>query len=409
MHLNFYSIYQSVLNSNLSNDIARPKLHRIFETILDKALVDESIQFTSLFAKLSYLSEKYDFSGLFRFELHQLRKLIDNKTKENEDQIFHLLKFLIPHLCQKCFGMKIPQEVRKIMPAESGVTFRKREISRFIPSVKFYCISIDQVNGVLEGFSSDDATEKVIVDYKLQDRNIQFADGINRIKTLPVLMQLIEVEVSMDRVFRPSIIIVEPDFLLDSTAIAGCFNSRDKSLISYILKKFLPMSRSKALLLGNMANHFLDRLIHEPKLAFNDILPELFANDPLGFTVLKDTEVKGFVSDLKQHFTHIQHTVSHTFKDSGIDIDKVYLEPSFISPTYGIQGRLDLLQPHASQPKIVELKSGGIYQPNAYGVNSPHYIQTLMYDLLIRSTFNRVEPKNYILYSKEKESIARAK
>ena len=407
MHLIFFEIYLQILTSSQEESSKRSKLLRIFESILDKALIDESIQFTSLFAKLSYLGEKYDFSGLFRYELHQLRKLLENRTESLDGQIFHLLKYLIPHLCQKCFETKIPADILAIMPSESGVTFRKREISKFIPNLKFYCIDIDKEQGVLMGFSADSPSEKITVDYRLQDRNIQFADGIDRIEILPVLMQLIEVEISMDEIYRPATIIVEPDFLLDSTAIASCFNNKSKSLISYTLRKFLPMTRSKALLMGNMANYFLDRLVHQPKLSFTEILPELFANDPLGFTVLSDSEVQSFVSDMKKHFTNIQYTISHTFPKADIDLQKVYLEPSFISPIYGLQGRLDLLQPDNSQPKIVELKSGGIYQPNAYGVNSPHYIQTLMYDLLIRSTFNRVEPKNYILYSKEKDKPLR--
>ena len=156
-----------------------------------------------------------------------------------------------------------------------------------------------------------------------------------------------------------------------------------------------------------MANYFLDRLIQDPSLKFKDILPELFEIDPLGFTVLKDDEVKGFVSDLNLHFDNIKHTVNHTLTSVNIDSSKVYLEPSFISPDYGLQGRLDLLMPDNKQPKIIELKSGSIYNPNAYGVNSPHYIQTLMYDLLIRSTFKGVDPKNYILYSKEKNQALR--
>ena len=41
-------------------------------------------------------------------------------------------------------------------------------------------------------------------------------------------------------------------------------------------------------------------------------------------------------------------------------------EPSFISPVYGLQGRLDLLVEHQKQPQrkdILELKSGKPYTP----------------------------------------------
>ncbi len=407
MSLDYFSLFHQILTSSQTLPEKQAKLLRIFESVLDNALSDEKISFVSLFAKLSYLGEKFNLDGSLRYELHQVRKMLGNQSDDNKESIFQLLTFLIPKLCSICFGMKIPSEVIPLIPLNSGVIFNKRKISGYLPTIKFYCLEIEVKEGKLVGFSSADPTVKIVVDYKLQDRNIQFSSSIDNISQLPVLMQLIEVEVSMDEIYRPNTIIVEPDFLVDATAIASCFNGMDKSLVGYILRKYLPMSRSKALLLGNMSNYFLDRLIQQPKLTFKEVLPELFENDPMGFTVLKDTEVKQFVSDLQNHFKNIQYTVNNTLLKEGIDPSKVYLEPSFISPIYGLQGRLDLLLPDAKQPKIVELKSGGIYKPNAYGVNSPHYIQTLMYDLLIRSTFKRVEPKNYILYSKEQKNPLR--
>lgn len=407
MNLDYLDVFYQILTSSQDAVEKRPKLLRIFESVLDHALADEQVSFTSLFAKLSYLSEKYDLPSLLRYELHQLRFMVETNSDEAKNEMIHLLSYLIPKLCAICFGMKIPPKIKELIPESSGVQFKKREISSFIPFTKFYCLSVDKELGQLRGYVTENPTEKVLVDYKLQDRNIRFAENLEAVQKLPVLINLIEVEVAIDGIYRPTSFILEPDFLLDSTAIANCFNGKEKSYISYVLRKYLPMSRSKALLMGNMANYFLDRIIHDPSLKFDDVLKELFENDPLGFTVLNDQDVKTFVVDLKNHFTNIQYTVNSTLETVGIDPQKVYLEPSFISPIYGLQGRLDLLMPDRKQPKIVELKSGSIYKPNAYGVNGPHYIQTLMYDLLIRSTFKRVEPKNFILYSKEQKNPLR--
>lgn len=57
---------------------------------------------------------------------------------------------------------------------------------------------------------------------------------------------------------------------------------------------------------------------------------------------------------------------------------------------------------------IIELKSGKTFKPNVYGINASHYIQTLLYDLMIKSAFQtRLKSVNYILYSKEKEKQMR--
>ncbi len=407
MALDYIDLFHKVLTSSQLPEEKRPKLVRIFESIIDKALEDEKLSFTSLFAKLSYLGEKYDLSGFERYELHYYRRLIQSEDAQDLEAVTHILSYLIPHLLERCLSITIPSFIQDAIPISSGIQFEKRPIQQFIPKVKFYAWEIHKELGMITGYEANRVSEKVTIDYKLQDRNIGFSDALDAIHSFPILLNLIDVEVTLDGIYRPSIIIIEPDYLVDATAVANCFSGTGFTLISYILRKFLPMARSKPLLIGNLANYFLDRLIQEPHVKFDDLIPELFEIDPLGFTVLKDDEVKGFVSDLRNHFNHIQYTVNHSLQQEGIDPAKVYLEPSFISPQYGIQGRLDLLMPDPHHPKIVELKSGSIYKANAYGVNSPHFVQTLMYDLLIRSTFRQAEPKNYILYSKERDKSLR--
>jgi DNA replication ATP-dependent helicase Dna2 len=55
----------------------------------------------------------------------------------------------------------------------------------------------------------------------------------------------------------------------------------------------------------------------------------------------------------------------------------------------------------AGRRSIVELKSGSPFMPNIHGISSNHFIQTALYDLLIRSTFgSNIHLGSYILYSK---------
>lgn len=80
------------------------------------------------------------------------------------------------------------------------------------------------------------------------------------------------------------------------------------------------------------------------------------------------------------------------------------------TPVIMVSRRLDLLHQKEGKPvyDIVELKSGKTFRPNVYGINASHYIQTLLYDLLIRSVFQtRAKSFNYILYSKESDKPMR--
>ena len=60
--------------------------------------------------------------------------------------------------------------------------------------------------------------------------------------------------------------------------------------------------------------------------------------------------------------------------------------------------------------KIVELKSGKPFRENEYGLSRNHYMQTLLYDLAIRSAFgDAFQATNYILYCKlSQERLRRA-
>ena len=94
-----------------------------------------------------------------------------------------------------------------------------------------------------------------------------------------------------------------------------------------------------------------------------------------------------------------------------IQKENSYLEPSFYSREYGIQGRLDLWSVDATTQDmtIVELKSGSVFRPNVYGINASHFIQTQIYEMLLRSAFGKKVNfiKNYIFYSKEKSNNIR--
>ena len=72
----------------------------------------------------------------------------------------------------------------------------------------------------------------------------------------------------------------------------------------------------------------------------------------------------------------IFETLSKNMSDNQT-LDSALIEPSYCSPAFGIQGRLDLYIDHDSERSIIELKSGKIYRPNSYQINQSHYISDL--------------------------------
>lgn len=237
-----------------------------------------------------------------------------------------------------------------------------------------------------------------ILDIKNQVSSLQF---LNREVFLPVYVHLLDVSV-VDAELFPTAWVLCPDYLIDITAIAQCYSPFGEYLSSYVLNKVQTFQQSSHLLIGNAVNKILDELIFSDQLSFKELLPQLFSINELAWAQYSDEDTKKIIDTIKKHYTHLQQTITREFPKFQIVKEDCIVEPSFYSPYYGLQGRLDLLYEGDENHKvIIELKSGKSYRPNSYGLNHPHYIQTLLYDLLIRRPGDNQPAKNFILYSSE--------
>ncbi len=63
-------------------------------------------------------------------------------------------------------------------------------------------------------------------------------------------------------VLTPSFIILEPDYLLDISSLAECFREYGHHPANYMLARLQTPDNTRPLLLGNIANLFLDEWIH---------------------------------------------------------------------------------------------------------------------------------------------------
>lgn len=62
----------------------------------------------------------------------------------------------------------------------------------------------------------------------------------------------------------PSFIVLEPDYLIDISSLAECFRDYGHHPGNYFLSRMQPIENARPLLLGNIANLFLDEWIHAP-------------------------------------------------------------------------------------------------------------------------------------------------
>jgi DNA replication ATP-dependent helicase Dna2 len=381
------------------------KLYQLLHAIFFNVTEHEKIQFTTFFSRVAFAFQKYQVPSKRQFFIQEFRKLAQKHDNQTDTHILYQL------------GIKAVTDVIKIFYEEEPSV----EIIKLLPTSNFYNIKPTEIKGkkalmrvvamkdlpereCLEAVD-EETSETVFVRYNLTERNENFRATIAVIRhyfSFPLTLHLLDVEVDTEGVLRPRAFVVEPDHLLDVTAIAECFRKEGAEPLLHLLKKFTPYEATTSIMKGNIANYFLDELTANPEITFQEIFPKTFKINPIVFCTYNDKEVREIFEETKGHFMHLKRVITEGLPKEGILRENCYLEPSFYAAKYGLQGRLDLFyqEPNTTKSAIVELKSGKPFKPNIYGISNNHFTQTLLYDLLIDAAFEgKLDPTCYILYS----------
>lgn len=187
-------------------------------------------------------------------------------------------------------------------------------------------------------------------------------------------------------------VILEPDFLLDATSVAECIQDEHCQPQFFVINKLVSESVNEKLALGNLVNQLFDHLVFNPDANYEDFAGNLPSSQPIAFTSLGEEALERIKETIRtQHYPQLK-----AFADSlkGKDLQ---VEPSFICPRYGLQGRLDLLYSGGDKLSIVELKSG---KAPARDTWRGQQMQVTAYNMILSSIFgDKVQSSSSILYS----------
>lgn len=208
---------------------------------------------------------------------------------------------------------------------------------------------------------------------------------------------------------KDSLVILEPDYLVDATDIAECFTNNGYNHNIYFLKKFSPFKISSSLVLGNIVNGFFDSLIFDDQAEYLEVFYNSLKQKPLSALALaieSKEEAQSLRKKSAYHYENLRVILPEIRKG------QMSIEPTFISPKFGIKGRLDLLQEFQDDPQkknVVELKSGKppnidyFFKKEKFsfktGLWNNHLAQTTCYNMLLDTTFSNRIGTSQILYS----------
>jgi DNA replication ATP-dependent helicase Dna2 len=382
-------------------------LYFLTNLIFVEATREEKLQFSTAFARLAFVFQKYKVEKKVQFWIHAFRRerwnLSNYKGKSTPKDIYELGVKATAEGISSIFNQTISKEVAAIIADKNRFVYTPVAIKEFRKRARVVLLEDDEVKQEFVGKDEENPTEIIRIRYNIADQNENFNATVREVRNnfgFPITVNLIDVAIDKDGIYRPRAFVVDPDYLVDVSAISECFKEFGTEPLLYLLKKFMPFESTKYLMIGNIANFFLDELMTNPEATFKETFPKVFRLNPLAFVLFEESVMREIWQKSQKHFLNLKRYVVQEFQKFEIEPQDCFIEPSFFSERYGIQGRLDAFYIGEEKSAIIELKSGKAYRPNRYGISNNHFTQTLLYDLIVRSVFNdKVEPVNYIFYS----------
>ena len=217
-------------------------------------------------------------------------------------------------------------------------------------------------------------------------------------------LNLLDVRMSGDMVTAGQIV-VEPDFLVDISSLAACFEEYGHHPLLYTLNRLKERPNTYHTILGNFAGMVLDDVINSQHFSLNDTIRKNFREKAIEYATCRGFRPAEFMKDASQQTRNIMQITGSLFQT--YDKTKVLLEPSFVCEMLGVQGRVDMMT--SDKRMLVEQKSGRNIHIERNSENSSggkyiekHYVQLLLYYGVLKYNFGlkEHEPDIMLLYSK---------
>lgn len=350
---------------------------------------DFKSDYSTLFSRLSAVckSLEIDLRPADRFRRHARLVLHEEKNPSAEEEKADLadLACFISQVTKESIPLGLPQSIRplRLKPDfESAKRDSRGVVTEILSGETFKCLLADDAIVYTVGCRIDNEaleTPLRITRYLRPSDNVYLLD--------------LEVQSGKTDVLTVSMVIAEPDYLLDISSLTATIKPYGASPLNYLLDRLLPVVPNRYKLLGNLANRFMDDCVNaegNSEGMYQKSLAKNFQEDILSYACLPDEEVDSdFFEKARLHFNHIHETVISRFPadDIRLSSDSIVLEPSFISPALGLRGRLDVMT--ADFRNVLELKSGRAREADRRTIfpREEHLLQMSLYGEMLRRNF----------------------
>lgn len=423
--------YIDILTSAYSDEYADLRLayfavYGVFAELLGDVLQGEKQAFFSDYSKIEYVINQKKLDDELVHNLHTVRYYTSKIRRKRKFKItqneINLLAKVVIELCSAYFGEYENEFVCKMRELYTRTIPYEQERLPDVALEDFMsCVVMDKF--------SDEANpeEKFLVVKTPENEQVTVRLSHSWEYMFPVLkcgnnlniLQIFRLDEANFAMRKESLLVLEPDVLLDVTDLASCFSDKDYDYRTFFVNQFAVGEVSAKMFVGNLVNFIFDELIINIDADFNEIYERAICSKPLSLFCLSTIcpqVLRSELDALRMHYDNLRAALR------GMNLEKASIEPSFISAEYGIQGRLDLLLEYIDddfRKDIIELKSGkaptinktanigAAHQPVQIGMWYNNFAQVTCYNMLLDSAFSGRIGNSAVLYSVSAENACR--
>lgn len=407
-----YEILLAICETDQAAMVAGYKQMRdLLERLCRSQMANESLQMTDLSARISFVAAKIGLSVAEQNRLHTFRltsnEIMNRKQEPLRDHFLRDVKTLA-FFTRRLLGLDIPLELYVLLPKTDATYIVRKRAYKQVQRMRV-CFQYSDEHYLYVTPSEEISDTLLQVRYHVAQVNEEFEETC-RLLWRHAQLNLLDVAIDEAGILTPSFIVLEPDYLIDISSLAECFRDYGHHPANYFLSRLQPIENARPLLLGNIANLFLDEWIHaDGEVDYRISMQKAFRRYPIELAACADLrnheKERSFFDDCKLHFDHIRDTVIDTFHTSGYELDKTdaVLEPSYICEALGLQGRLDYMQRDMSS--FIEMKSGKADEYALRGKVEPkenNKVQMLLYQAVLQYSMgmDHRKVKAYLLYTR---------
>lgn len=412
--------YDQLLALMTAEDSVRnryPALRELMRRVVEMGVSKSRLQFKGLFAKLDYIIKENQIPANVAQQIQSSRKMLEHVSERSDEELNASFRHDVKAVAQLIAHLPgqgdVPAELQMLLPEEERVsrwgavdTHVVRCLVEAWDDTYIYATEDQQVTRlkVCYGQANQYLTRGGVGDWGY----------LRDMLSVGCVLNLVRVRME-EGVCLPELIIYEPDYLLNITTVAGCFESYAESPLVNLINKIKPQPNTGAIHLGNLAGQYLDDTIHNRHVGLADSYVHFLRDNALGIATCADTDSPAqesrFVASAQQQLENISNLIGQDLPQTvkNYDSRKVVLEPTFVSEVLGLQGRMDFfLELPTGESLIIEQKSGkGAWNPRAKDPQVPevqekHWVQLILYRAVMTYEFRRYDKQQqiFLLYSK---------